>query len=369
MATNSLKGIWRYFLFGAPALALLIAGWVIFKARPATPEYEPPALRLMLVGDTGFWMKHRVADYKQEGYRPCFQEIRKSWEGVDFLVGNLEMVIGKQGKLKQLRPGGALQSPEVTQVLKEEGFFAFTLANNHVMDFGVPGWQSTRNSLLAAGIRFFGAGDNIEQAQQPLILEKNGLRIGILALCEVIQQRRGDLYATPEKPGTAPLVSGAQLQSQIADLKKQVDFVVVFPHWGHVFDKRVMKSQRRLAKEMIAAGADVVIGHHPHITQEVEIIDGRPVLYSIGNGLFHGHPKKERNISPKVLRSMTAELQFSPAGLQRIVLTPFNTNNLETDYIPQPLSDREASSLFRKLLKPIKGRWNLDDNRAMINLL
>jgi poly-gamma-glutamate synthesis protein (capsule biosynthesis protein) len=119
---------------------------------------------------------------------------------------------------------------------------------------------------------------------------------------------------------------------------------------------------------MIEAGADAVVGHHPHVAQEVEIIDGRPVLYSLGNGVFHGHPKKSRKIPPERLRSVTADLQFSPAGLQRIILTPYNTNNLKTEYIPRPLSDEEASSFFRRHLKSIKGRWRQEENRAVISL-
>lgn len=209
--------------------------------------------------------------------------------------------------------------PALAAELGRGGFDVASIANNHTMDFGGEGLADTLAALRGAGVATVGGGDDIDAAFAPAILERGGLRIAVLGMsctlpngCGAGPGRRGiapirvlcrflvDTVAIDEDPGMAPMVETVVMPGDAERAAEAVgaaaaasDVVVVAIHWGvpngwtpEVYGE-LADYQRPLARTLVEAGADAVIGHHPHALHGVEMIDGRPVFYSLGNLLFH----------------------------------------------------------------------------------
>jgi poly-gamma-glutamate synthesis protein (capsule biosynthesis protein) len=199
----------------------------------------------------------------------------------DLSIVNLESPLSDQGT--PVNKSGAVFKGECQHVkgLTALPFDAVTLANNHVFDFGLAAFQQTLDTLEKNHIQWAGAGMSIEEAAKPLILTAKGLKIAIVNFSE-----GEDLTAAGEGPG----VMGWEipwLEAQIQALKKAVDFVVVIAHCGLEYipfaPPYVMKAFERMAE----AGADAVIGHHPHVPQGIKFHKGVPICCSLGNFVFY----------------------------------------------------------------------------------
>jgi poly-gamma-glutamate capsule biosynthesis protein CapA/YwtB (metallophosphatase superfamily) len=202
----------------------------------------------------------------------------------DFTIGNLECVLGSAGKMvpKAYSFRAAGDSP---RFLKRY-FTAVSLGNNHAFDFGPEGLVQTLDLLDRETIGRFGAGRTLAEARRPLVLEKDGLKIAILAA----NGFRADSYAaTADTPGVAPLAE-ADVLADIAAARKQADVVVPFVHWGDELVAGPLEADRSFARKMIDAGAAAVIGSHPHVTQTVDVYRGAPIVYSLGNFVFDYYP-------------------------------------------------------------------------------
>ena len=235
------------------------------------------ALRLKAVGDISF-----------EGARAdtpsaeLFRALAPTLHDSDLVVANLECVLaapgtGISGKCT-LR--GA---PGWAAVMKDAGIGIVTLANNHIMDYGRDGLESTMRELDAAGIRHFGAGLNRAQACAPLIVELQGRRVALLGRSAVIVS--APTYADDTTPGVAFLDS-AETCAAIRAARSHCDTVVLVLHWGVEEYSYPAPSQRALARSFIDAGANAIIGHHPHVLQGTEQIGAGAVIYSLGNFVF-----------------------------------------------------------------------------------
>jgi len=244
----------------------------------------------------------------------------------DFTVGNLECVLGTAGKMvpKAYSFRAAGDSP---RFLKRY-FTAVSLGNNHAFDFGPEGLVETLDLLDRETIGRFGAGRTLAEARRPLVLEKDGLKIAILAA----NGFRADNYAaTTETPGVAPL-SEADLLADIAAARTQADVVVPFVHWGDELEAGPLEADRLFARKMIDAGAAAVIGSHPHVTQTVDVHRGAPIVYSLGNFVFDYYPCDPPEWTGWVVKLTAAKGQpvavetravvLDPAGLPKPVVSP-----------------------------------------------
>ena len=144
--------------------------------------------------------------------------------------------------------------------------------------------MDTCDTLDKAGIRRVGAGKNLDEAKAPVILEAQGKKIGFLGASRVIPVASWN--ATSTKPGMLTTYDPKILVDEIKKLREQCDYLVVYVHWGIERSERPEDYQRSLGKQYIDAGADVVIGSHPHVLQGVEYYKGKPIVYSLGNFIF-----------------------------------------------------------------------------------
>jgi poly-gamma-glutamate synthesis protein (capsule biosynthesis protein) len=252
-------------------------------------------------------------------HRPADGLLRDSWDAADVRIANLEAPLTDGGvpAVKLIR----LQSPpDAARWLREDlGCDVVSLANNHIMDWGTPGLESTLEALNQFNIAHAGAGATASDAGTHRIVSVNGWRLAFLSwACTVppgfraTQDQPGlaavrvrtsyaaDPYLIDEQPGTPPWVHTeawledvAVLEQALRNARREADFVVLAVHWGvppqwqSAFQGPLAEYQEALAPRLLAAGADLVLGHHAHTVYGVEAGGSGLVCYSLGNFIFH----------------------------------------------------------------------------------
>jgi poly-gamma-glutamate capsule biosynthesis protein CapA/YwtB (metallophosphatase superfamily) len=202
----------------------------------------------------------------------------------DFTIGNLECPVATTGKALDNKPWTFRADPRALAVLKGR-FDALAVANNHSGDYGRGAFVETLAHLKAAGIPYFGGGANLSEAHAPLWIEQKGLRIAVLAYNEF---KPRSFEAGANWPGVAWSEDSHVLADIRAARKAGADIVIPFMHWGWEHEPHPGTRQRDLARRMIDAGADAVVGGHPHVTQGADVYRGRPIIWSLGNFVFDG---------------------------------------------------------------------------------
>jgi len=229
-----------------------------------------------------------------------FGAVMKAMKNADVRIANLECVIATGGT-KAVKPWTFRAHPRVLDVLRRH-VDAVSLANNHSGDFGPEAFAQMLGRLQVAGLPYFGGGGNLRAAHRPAIIERQGLRIALLGYDEMFPRR---FEAGPDSPGIA-WADEEQIVADIHAARGQADVVIPFMHWGQEHSEVSHARQRALARLMIRAGADAVVGAHPHIRQDTEIIDGKPVIYSLGNFVFDGFSDADNNTGSILWMTVTA---------------------------------------------------------------
>ena len=215
-----------------------------------------------------------------------FADVAPLLKSADLAVCNLECVVARHGN-HVLKPYTFKARPACLAVLQQH-FGAVSVANNHSGDYGPEGLLEEFTLLEKAPLPYFGGGRDKQEAHRPLILQRNGRRIALLGYNEFPPR---SFEAGEHRAGTAWLVQA----DAIADIKAaraigHADFVIPMLHWGEELEPSPNDSQKVLARSLIDAGADAVIGAHPHVSQTVNIYKGRPIIYSLGNFVFDYDP-------------------------------------------------------------------------------
>jgi hypothetical protein len=200
----------------------------------------------------------------------------------DIIVGSLDCTMA-----------GSTAAPETNGIVLKTGKAALatlkhlrmkvlSLATNHAFDFGLQGWAATRAVLLENEILPVGAGRTLEEAAAPVITEVNGVRLAWLAAAD---EATSAILAAPESAGVNPLAPVAALEERIRRLRQDNDLVAVLLHWGTEWYRLPTPGQRQIARQLVRAGADLIIGNHPHVIQASENLEGKPVFYALGNAV------------------------------------------------------------------------------------
>ncbi len=195
--------------------------------------------------------------------------------------------------------------------VKNAGFDIFSLANNHIIDWGLAACIDTRDMIERCGLIAVGAGATDDDARTPRIVRKNGLTFAFAAY--VGKPLAGMLPAGPARSSCEEIVE------EIEQVRDQVDFVIISMHWGTEYVHIPEKHQVEWAHRMIDAGADLVIGHHPHVLQSFEVYKGRYILYSLGNFVFDQHHLYQRQsgvFSCVFRKGCIDSVRFHPVLLQ-----------------------------------------------------
>ncbi|MDO8932381.1 MAG: CapA family protein [Rhodocyclaceae bacterium] len=202
----------------------------------------------------------------------------------DFSIGNLECPIATTGQALENKIFSFRADLRVLSVLKGR-FDALAVANNHSGDYGKEAFLETLALLDRTGIRRFGGGRDLAEAHAPLWIEKKGLRIAVLGYNEFKPR-------SFEAGAASPGIAWSEDSQVVADIRAAraagADLVIPFMHWGWEREPQPTERQRQLARTMIDAGADAVVGGHAHVTQGAEYYKGRLIVYSLGNFVFDG---------------------------------------------------------------------------------
>lgn len=252
----------------------------------------------------------------------------------DIMFGNLEGPISDKG-----RNVGSKYSfrfdPVITSVMKDAGFDIVSFANNHVGDWTEEAFRDTMGRLEEEGILFTGAGQNIEEAKRPVIIERGGIQIGFIGMSDVGPEW---MKASAEKPGIL-LANDPDLIQIIKDAKASSDFLVVSVHWGDEYKPHNAR-QEMLAHKMIDNGADIVVGHHPHVAQDVEEYKDGLILYSLGNFVF------DQYFSAETMQGMFAEVTINKDGIVNHRESIFKINEKYQPILPP--RDKNDISIFNR---------------------
>src|SRR5215218_987008 len=229
--------------------------------------------------------------------------------------------------------------------LDQAGIDGVTLANNHVLDAGTSGLRETVVHLEDAGIAHAGAGMDLSEARQPMIFDLGETRVGVLSYQGVPYYEWA--WATETAPGTAPLKTNL-MQEDVRRLQSEVDLVVVMPHWGKEYIATPESWQVEFAHAAVDAGADLVMGGHAHWPKGIEVYEGKPIFYGVGNFLF------DQSWSEETSTGIFAEITLYGDRVIQIEAVPF----ILLDYaqpnflLPKEGGNRALRKVFSASLGP-----------------
>ncbi len=228
--------------------------------------------------------------------------------------------------------------PRHVDVLNAGNINLVSLANNHILDYGMQGLVSTRETLKKSNIYFAGAGENFSDAYKPTIIKKKNLEIAFFSYSMTFPKA---FWATGSTGGTAYPYYNI-IKDSISAYRSRVDYIIVSFHWGKELVSVPEEYQRKTAHLAINSGADLIIGHHPHVLQGIEIYKRKHIFYSFGNFIFASY-------STKAIDSMILEAQLTKTGLINIRIIPINVNNYEVHFRPVEMSGTNKARVINHL--------------------
>jgi len=233
------------------------------------------------IGDVGVLgaVRRRAA---REGWDAPFAALRPLVAGADTAFANFEFPVGERAWVRPGRADEFFHDAELPAALVRAGIRVVSLANNHMMDCGERGLERTLETCRAAGLATAGAGRNLAEAREPAVLEVRGKRVVVLAYATATRDAAGATV-----PGVAPL-EAALIAEDLARWRPRADVLVVSAHWGSMYVDYPPPRVTEMARVLAAGGADVVLGHHPHVLQGAERRGRTLVAYSLGDVVFDG---------------------------------------------------------------------------------
>ncbi|MRN52817.1 CapA family protein [Paenibacillus monticola] len=272
----------------------------------------------------------------KKGYSYSYAGLNGLFKQDDLTVLNLETPITTRGMAanKQYVFKGA---PEALDALKAAGVDAVNLANNHTLDQGVQGLEDTLSNLSERGIPYVGAGLTSKEAYSAQYFERNGIKIAVLGFTRVIPQ--SDWMAGMRSPGVASVYDSAEGLKAIAQAKKSADMVVVVVHWGKERVEQYDSVQQSLGRSFIDAGADLVIGGHPHVLQGIEPYKGKWIAYSTGNFIF------TRSTVPATWETAIFQAECTKKGQCSLQLKPMDAELAQS----VPMNEVDGQLLLKRL--------------------
>ncbi|MFH1880844.1 MAG: CapA family protein [Bacillota bacterium] len=312
-------------------LAGLLLVWIILCSAGAS--FADQTVVISFLGDCTIGCQDEVYDWEngfaqmaaREGYAWFFREVQPLLSLDDLTVANFEGVLKENAYGKTEKTYNFRGLPDYAQILAMGSVEAVGLSNNHAEDYGEPGQRATREALLNAGVHYF-------DSENVYIYEKNNIRIAFLSVWERWMFQFGQQYVET--------VSGLKAGG--------VNAVVIYVHFGEDYSPYHMERQTTIAMRFIDAGADLIIGSHPHVLQGIDLYGDRLILYSLGNFVFGG------NVKVRAMETMIPQVTFAFSDdgeylYQQLRVYPANVSGdaLDNDYQPRLLTGEAADAVYR----------------------
>jgi poly-gamma-glutamate capsule biosynthesis protein CapA/YwtB (metallophosphatase superfamily) len=290
-------------------------------------------------------------------YESSFSAVAAEFKMGDITIANLESPIAHSGSEYTEKRFRFRAEPGVAAALKRSGINLVTLANNHSMDFGGAALNETMAHLGSAGIAWIGAGVNLDEARKMALYTIKGKKIAFLGYSLT---QPTEFFAGRDRPGTTPGFEKIFVED-ISRARQQADYVIVSFHWGTEGKSAVQPYQRVAAHKAIDAGADVIIGHHPHVLRGIERYKTGIVFYSLGNFTFASK-------SGSADASVIVRLRMSDAKREAELL-PLDILHHRVGFQPQRVSGKQAAQIIERLNNlsaPLKTNIENRDGRYLV---
>ncbi|HEY5787919.1 MAG TPA: CapA family protein, partial [Microlunatus sp.] len=317
-----------------------------------TPAAERPGevTTLSIVGDV--MLGRRVAQASGGDPIRTLRPMAKRLSAAEITVGNLESTLSDDGSPTQ--GGDSFHAdPEVIEGLELAGFDLVSLANNHVGDYGQRALRQTLAELRDADLPYVGAGRDLDEARKPVVVTRDGVRIGFLGTESIGETPaatadRGGTNRLNMPPRTGPLNERQldRITGDIADLSKEVDVAVVIPHWGTQYTHVPEASQRRAARAFADAGADLVMGGHPHWVQGWETRGDGVVVHSLGNFVF------DMDFQTKTMEGIFVEIVLWGDQVKAVEPVPYA---LDSRFVPRVVKGDRAADILDDVWSTSRG--------------
>ncbi|GAA1475785.1 hypothetical protein GCM10009623_02310 [Nocardioides aestuarii] len=322
--------------------------------RPSEPTADPPVVtRLLVVGD--LMLGRRVAAANPGRPVRPLRHLAPSIRRADIAVGNLESTLDDDGPPQQGDDSFAAP-PGTLRGLESVGFDAMSLANNHTGDYGPAMLLDTVEELRDSRIAGFGAGPDRAAASRPAVVEHDGIRFGFLGFNAIGETP----MAGARSPGalsvrmpirTAPEIVRADLDhvlGVVRRLDRRVDVVVVLPHWGDQYTHEALPVQSTVGRALVGAGADLVVGGHPHWVQGLESVGAAVIAHSLGNAVF------DMDFMEQTMEGVTLTATFRDDRLVDVALDPYR---MDADFAPRPLRGAAGAAVLADVRAHHVGRY------------
>ena len=296
------------------------------KQKDADPQEDPEneadraeeATSIIFTGDV-LLSNYVLSNYNSKGMDGVLSaDLQETLNQSDITMINNEFPYSTRGSQAPDKQYTFRVDPSYVSVIQQMGVDIAGLANNHVLDYGTEALEDTFTTLDNAGIEYTGAGDSLEDASKLIIREVNGKTYGFLAASRVIPV--GSWNVENATPGVFTTYDPTKLIAAIQEAKSTCDYVYVSVHWGTEHTDVLTDYQAAMAHKFIDAGADAVIGSHPHVLQGMEYYNEKPIFYSLGNFIFN----------QSIERTVAVEITVDAKGTSQVRLIPASAQNAYT---------------------------------------
>ncbi len=299
--------------------------WCLFSCAGFSGEVKPvadaegslgiaaPEITLVAVGDINLGRKAgRIILAGDVDY--AFAKTRDIISAADIAFGNLESTISEQNGVTQNGVWCFTAPPVAAETLAHAGFDVVSLANNHVWDFGKRALLETPGHLDTVGIKHAGTGENLDAAFTPAIIDIKGTRIAFFSATRIFNFGGAEHEAFTY----TAWADMEHLRPAIEKVRGDVDLIIVAAHWGAEYQDRPADETVKFAHEMVDAGADIILGGHPHVPQGIERYNNGFIIYSLGN--FAYHQTTEHSVWKT--RSVILKLTLTKDGVKSYEMIP-----------------------------------------------
>ncbi|WP_379153809.1 CapA family protein [Paenibacillus sp. sgz5001063] len=320
------------------------------------PENAGKTVKLSFAGDVIFSGKAGEI-LQQKGYDYSYADLDGMFKKDDLSILNLETPITTGGVGAANKQFVFKGEPRALDSLKAAGVDAVNLANNHTLDQGEEGLLDTLNHLNKRGIPYVGGGANAAEAYSAKYFERNGIRIALLGFTRVLPAM--EWQAQAGKPGVASVYDSAEALKVIAGARKKADLVIVMVHWGKERMEQYDSVQQALGRSFIDAGADLVMGGHPHVLQGIEPYKGKWIAYSTGNFIF------TRSLTRATWDTAVFQAECSAQGQCSMKLSPMSAELAK----PVPMNEVDGQLLLHKVQSLSSGLVKIGNDGNVVQVV
>ncbi|MDV2886418.1 CapA family protein [Alkalihalophilus pseudofirmus] len=304
---------------------------------PTVAKEDDSVFTASLVGDIMFG-RHVEKVAERHGYDHMFAYTKPYFEAADYVTGNLTSPVLDEESSKPLSEeeiSSLVADKEAIKTLEDADFSVVNLANNHSFEIDSPQTKETLEAIDESDVEAVGIATDYDAAQGVSYTKHNGLEVATVGVTDVVAPSNAAAVLTTDPNEALPLIREA---------RSQADLVVVHVHAGQEYDSSPTTRQETLMKAFADAGADIVIGHYPHVLQSVDVYNDTLILYSIGNFVFDQGWTRTRDTA-------IAQYNLKEDGTAEVELVPFRIYEAQPKPVEGALSFYHRGKIFRQLTK------------------